>query len=92
VTGGALGPSRSLVRPQSGCRWRIPIRVADAGALNIFAFLDSIESTSPTITELDLDAAGIRSIIWATGYRLDFGWVDLPIFDEWGGIPGTSGA
>jgi putative flavoprotein involved in K+ transport len=37
----------------------------------------------PTITELDLDAAGIRSIIWATGYRLDFGWVDLPIFDEW---------
>ena len=38
----------------------------------------------PTITKLDLDAAGIRSIIWATGYRLDFGWVHLPIFDEWG--------
>ena len=37
-----------------------------------------------TITELDVDAAGIRSIVWATGYRLDFGWVDLPIFDEWG--------
>ena len=34
--------------------------------------------------ELDLDAAGIRSIVWATGYRLDFGWVDLPIFDERG--------
>ena len=45
----------------------------------------------PTMTELDLDAAGIRSIIWATGYRLDFGWVDLSIFDEWG-IPGTPGA
>jgi putative flavoprotein involved in K+ transport len=38
----------------------------------------------PTCTELDLDAAGVRSVIWATGYRLDFGWVDLPIFDEWG--------
>jgi putative flavoprotein involved in K+ transport len=38
----------------------------------------------PAVTELDLDAAGIRSIVWATGYRLDFGWVDLPIFDEWG--------
>lgn len=40
--------------------------------------------TPPTVQELDLDRAGIRSVIWATGYRLDFGWVDLPIFDEWG--------
>jgi putative flavoprotein involved in K+ transport len=38
----------------------------------------------PISTELDLDAAGVRSVIWATGYRLDFSWVDLPIFDEWG--------
>lgn len=37
-----------------------------------------------TSTELDLAAAGIRSVVWATGYRLDFGWVDLPVFDEWG--------
>jgi putative flavoprotein involved in K+ transport len=22
--------------------------------------------------------------VWATGYRLDFGWVDLPVLDEWG--------
>ncbi|MEV6826009.1 NAD(P)/FAD-dependent oxidoreductase [Amycolatopsis sp. NPDC051102] len=36
------------------------------------------------VTELDLAAAGIGSVIWATGYRLDFSWVDLPIFDEWG--------
>lgn len=33
---------------------------------------------------LDLDAAGIGTVIWATGYRLDFGWVDLPVFDRWG--------
>lgn len=37
-----------------------------------------------TSTELDLAAAGIGSVVWATGYRLDFGWVDLPVFDEWG--------
>jgi putative flavoprotein involved in K+ transport len=37
-----------------------------------------------TVTELDLDAAGVASVVWATGYRLDFGFVDLPIFDEWG--------
>lgn len=40
--------------------------------------------TPPAITELDLDRAGVRSVIWATGYQLDFSWVDLPIFDEWG--------
>ncbi|PSJ29660.1 FAD-dependent oxidoreductase [Streptosporangium nondiastaticum] len=37
-----------------------------------------------TSTELDLAAAGIGSVVWATGYQLDFGWVDLPVFDEWG--------
>jgi putative flavoprotein involved in K+ transport len=38
----------------------------------------------PTVTELDLDAAGVSTIIWATGYRLDFGWVNIPVLDEWG--------
>lgn len=37
-----------------------------------------------TSTELNLANAGIRSIVWATGYQLDFSWVDLPVFDEWG--------
>jgi putative flavoprotein involved in K+ transport len=38
----------------------------------------------PTSTELDLDAAGIATVLWATGYRLDFGWVDIPVLDQWG--------
>jgi putative flavoprotein involved in K+ transport len=38
----------------------------------------------PTSTALDLDAAGIGTVVWATGYALDFGWVDLPVLDEWG--------
>jgi putative flavoprotein involved in K+ transport len=38
----------------------------------------------PVVTHVDLDAAGIRNLIWATGYELDFSWVDLPIFDQWG--------
>jgi putative flavoprotein involved in K+ transport len=37
-----------------------------------------------TVTTLDLDAAGIGTVLWATGYQLDFGWVELPVFDEWG--------
>ncbi|MEQ4205533.1 NAD(P)/FAD-dependent oxidoreductase [Actinopolymorpha sp. B9G3] len=39
--------------------------------------------TPETVTELDLDAAGVTTVVWATGYQLDFSWVDLPILDEW---------
>ena len=31
---------------------------------------------------IDVRAAAIRSVIWATGYALDFDWVELPIFNE----------
>lgn len=34
--------------------------------------------------EIDARAAGIGSVIWATGYVLDLDWVKLPIFDELG--------
>ncbi len=34
--------------------------------------------------EIEIRAAGIRSVIWATGYSLDFGWVEVPIFDALG--------
>lgn len=38
---------------------------------------------SPTAepTTLDLDAAGITSVIWSIGYRADYRWVNLPAFD-----------
>lgn len=35
----------------------------------------------PVITELDLAAADIRSVVWAIGYRFDFSLVKFPIFD-----------
>lgn len=34
------------------------------------------------ITELNLQDAGIHTVIWATGYRFDFSLVKLPIFDS----------
>jgi putative flavoprotein involved in K+ transport len=34
----------------------------------------------PHLNELDLSAHGVRSVIWANGYRPDFSWIDLPIF------------
>jgi len=33
------------------------------------------------ITELDLRASGISTVIWATGYAFDFSLVRLPVFD-----------
>ena len=33
------------------------------------------------LTELDLNAAGIINVIWATGYSFDFSLVKLPITD-----------
>ena len=42
------------------------------------------DEISQPILELDLKAAGITSIIWATGFRYDFDWVKLPIFDNSG--------
>jgi putative flavoprotein involved in K+ transport len=34
--------------------------------------------------ELDLGAAGVSTVIWATGYRPDLGWVQLPVLDPQG--------
>lgn len=45
----------------------------------------------------ELDLHDIAVILWATGYRWGFGWIDLPIFDGWGypiqdrGVTGYSG-
>ncbi len=32
---------------------------------------------------LNLDAENVTSIIWATGYGLDFSFLDIPVLDEW---------
>jgi putative flavoprotein involved in K+ transport len=37
---------------------------------------------TPLITELDVKAAGITSVIWGGGYQFDFSWVHLPVFDD----------
>ena len=36
---------------------------------------------APVHSKLDLAAAGITSVIWATSYRFDFSIVHLPVFD-----------
>ena len=33
------------------------------------------------VTALDLAAAGITSVVWATGYAFDFGWIECDVFN-----------
>jgi putative flavoprotein involved in K+ transport len=40
---------------------------------------------SPTLT-LDLARSGIRTIIWATGFRPDYSWLEVPVLDRKGRI------
>jgi putative flavoprotein involved in K+ transport len=35
---------------------------------------------------LDLDRAGIRTIVWATGFRPDYSWLHVPVLDPKGNI------
>ena len=45
---------------------------------------------SPPLS-IDLRAAGIRAIVWATGYRPDFSWLHVPVFDRKGQISHDGG-
>jgi putative flavoprotein involved in K+ transport len=42
------------------------------------------------IRRLDLRAEGIGAVIWATGYGVDFGWIEIPVLDA-RGEPGHRG-
>jgi putative flavoprotein involved in K+ transport len=42
------------------------------------------ECVTNPLLELDLAGAGVTSVIWATGYAADFGWLQVAAFDEHG--------
>jgi putative flavoprotein involved in K+ transport len=33
---------------------------------------------------MDLQSEGIRTVLWATGYRPDYSWLDVPVLDRKG--------
>jgi len=37
------------------------------------------------LLHLDLDKAGVTSIVWCSGYGFDFRWIQAPVLDESGG-------
>ncbi|WP_241574623.1 flavin-containing monooxygenase [Rosenbergiella nectarea] len=46
--------------------------------------VDDAECLLFPLTRLDLTAAGVRSIIWATGYTTDYRWLEVDVIDEQG--------
>ena len=42
------------------------------------------EPATDQLNSLDLNDSRISTIIWCVGFRTDFSWIDLPIFDEKG--------
>jgi len=36
------------------------------------------------VSELGLADAGISTVLWTSGYRFDYGWIEYPIFDAMG--------
>ncbi|WDZ93334.1 NAD(P)/FAD-dependent oxidoreductase [Nocardiopsis sp. HUAS JQ3] len=40
------------------------------------------ESVTDPLRELDLAAAGVRTVLWATGFTADYGWLRVDAFDE----------
>lgn len=40
------------------------------------------ESVTDPILELDLASAGVASIVWATGFAVDYSWLQVDAFDE----------
>jgi len=57
----------------------------DAPAADPPDYLRSTEELARgTPANLDLVAAGVSAVIWATGYRPDLGWVQLPVLDPEG--------
>lgn len=49
-------------------------------------YTPSWQPTAP-LASLDITEAGIKSVIWCTGYHLDFSWIEVPAFDG-KGYPG----
>jgi putative flavoprotein involved in K+ transport len=67
----------------------------DAGMNNDLAPPSRLERTPVPETPclaLDLVAAQVRTVVWATGFRPDYSWLDLPVLDQRGRLRHDGGA
>lgn len=45
---------------------------------------DDRQAIAQTSSPVELDLASVSAVVWCTGYRLDFGWVNAPVLDAYG--------
>jgi putative flavoprotein involved in K+ transport len=67
---------------------RIDQRIEADGLGHEMLAADRIPTVAPAraVPDLDLRAAGIRTVVWATGYRRSYPWLRLPVLDSSGEI------
>jgi putative flavoprotein involved in K+ transport len=46
----------------------------------------ALDAAGSTVTFGDDTKLDVRTVIWATGFRLDHDWIDLPVFDAQGAV------
>lgn len=70
----ALNPHDSLVRTRKPD--------LDAAGVERVGRVTGIEDGRPVIE--DGRVLDVQNVVWCTGFRTEFGWIDLPVFDEQG--------
>lgn len=92
---GKLGGINDGVAQFSGSLRNV-LKMADLKLNRLLGTIDEFaggegERPEPTVVPdapllLDLRRAGIRSVVWATGIKPDFSWVELPVLDHKGAL------
>jgi putative flavoprotein involved in K+ transport len=44
----------------------------------------AVDAAGSSVSFSDGTKVGVAAVIWATGFRVDHSWIDLPVFDEEG--------
>lgn len=72
-------------RVYNGINAAIDKYIADSGAeAPPPSIYEPVWRPQEAVTSLDLAESGIGAIIWSIGFRPDFGWLDVPVFNGMG--------
>jgi putative flavoprotein involved in K+ transport len=63
----------------------------DSGSFDPPERFDATRVGDRPVLTLNLDSAGIRTVLWATGYRPDYSWLEMDILDRKGLIKHDGG-